>query len=127
MRHRVLYIEDNADSRRLMERIAELHGGLDLVTATTRPARASTRARASHARTPILLDLHLPDGSGDDVMRWLQEDPATAGHPGDRPHRRCDAQAAAASSPPPGRWPTSPSPLISRSCSRRWNWPWNAR
>jgi PAS domain S-box-containing protein len=79
LRHRVLYIEDNADSRRLMERIATLHGGLDLELATT-VREGIDRARASlpHA---ILLDLHLPDGSGDDVMVRLQEDPATRDTP----------------------------------------------
>jgi CheY-like chemotaxis protein len=79
LRHRVLYIEDNADSRRLMERIATIHGGLDLETATTvREGIDRARSSSPHA---ILLDLHLPDGSGDEVMVRLQEDPATRGTP----------------------------------------------
>jgi CheY-like chemotaxis protein len=79
LRHRVLYIEDNADSRRLMERIATLHGGLDLETATTmREGIDRARSTSPHA---ILLDLHLPDGSGDEVMVQLQEDPATRDTP----------------------------------------------
>jgi CheY-like chemotaxis protein len=78
-RHRVLYIEDNPDSRRLMERIAVLHGGLDLELATTvREGIDRARATSPHA---ILLDLHLPDGSGDDVMHSLQQDPLTRDTP----------------------------------------------
>jgi PAS domain S-box-containing protein len=79
LRHRVLYIEDNADSRRLMERIATLHGGLDLETATT-VHEGIDRARSTSPHA-ILLDLQLPDGSGDEVMVRLQEDPATRDTP----------------------------------------------
>ena len=73
-RHRVLYVEDNPDSRRLMERIAELHGSLDLVTATSvAEGIEAARAAPPHA---VLLDIHLPDGTGDEVMRWLHDDEA---------------------------------------------------
>jgi CheY-like chemotaxis protein len=79
LRRRILYIEDNADSRRLMERIATIHGGLDLETATSvREGIARARSTSPHA---ILLDLQLPDGSGDEVMVRLQEDPATRDTP----------------------------------------------
>jgi PAS domain S-box-containing protein len=78
-RHRVLYIEDNPDSRRLMERIVTLHGSLDLELATTgREGIDRARATSPHA---ILLDLHLPDAPGDEVMRSLQADPATRDTP----------------------------------------------
>jgi PAS domain S-box-containing protein len=79
LRHRILYIEDNADSRRLMERIATLHGGLDLETATT--MREGIDLARATSPAAILLDLHLPDGSGDEVMVQLQEDPATRDTP----------------------------------------------
>ncbi len=78
-RRRVLYVEDNEDSRALMERIAEMHGGLDLTTAPTAGAGLE-RARASNPEA-ILLDLHLPDGSGEDLMAALQDDPGTRGTP----------------------------------------------
>jgi PAS domain S-box-containing protein len=76
---RVLYIEDNLDSRRLMERIATLHGSLDLELAgSVREGLERARATLPHA---ILLDIHLPDGTGDEVMTGLQEDPATRDTP----------------------------------------------
>ena len=76
---RILYIEDNEQSRTLMERITEMHGGLELTTASTAgEGLATARATSPDA---ILLDLHLPDGSGDDVMASLQEDPTTRGTP----------------------------------------------
>ncbi len=78
-RRRVLYVEDNEDSRALMERIAEMHGGLDLTTAPTAGAGLE-RARTSSPEA-ILLDLHLPDGSGEDLMAALQDDPGTRGTP----------------------------------------------
>ncbi len=76
---RILYIEDNEQSRTLMERITELHGGLELTTASTAGEGLAT-ARATNPDA-ILLDLHLPDGSGDDVMTSLQADPSTRGTP----------------------------------------------
>jgi PAS domain S-box-containing protein len=76
---RILYIEDNEQSRTLMERITAAHGGLELTTASTAgEGLATARATSPDA---ILLDLHLPDGSGDDVMASLQEDPSTRGTP----------------------------------------------
>ncbi|MGZ4800124.1 MAG: PAS domain-containing hybrid sensor histidine kinase/response regulator [Acidimicrobiia bacterium] len=78
-RRRVLYIEDNAESRTLMERIADLHGGIDLTTAPT-AGEGLERARAINPDA-ILLDLHLPDGSGDEVVESLKRDPATRDTP----------------------------------------------
>jgi CheY-like chemotaxis protein len=76
---RILYIEDNEQSRTLMERITAAHGGLELTTASTAgEGLATARATSPDA---ILLDLHLPDGSGDDVMASLQRDPSTRGTP----------------------------------------------
>ncbi len=52
IRHKVLYIEDNPDSRRLMERIADLHGSLDLELAgSVREGIERARADAA-ARDP---------------------------------------------------------------------------
>jgi PAS domain S-box-containing protein len=78
-RRSVLYIEDNADSRTLMERIAELHGGIDLTTAPTAwEGLELARAKAPDA---VLLDLNLPDGSGDEVLASLKADPVTRAVP----------------------------------------------
>jgi PAS domain S-box-containing protein len=76
---RILYIEDNEQSRTLMERITAMHGGLELTTART----AGEGLAQALATSPdaILLDLHLPDGSGDEVMASLQEDPSTRDTP----------------------------------------------
>ena len=78
-RRRVLYIEDNPDSRTLMQRIAEMHGGIDLCTAST-VREGLDRARGA-ALDAILLDLNLPDGSGDEVLESLKADPATRAIP----------------------------------------------
>jgi PAS domain S-box-containing protein len=78
-RRSVLYIEDNPDSRTLMQRIAEMHGGIDLSTASTaRDGLAQARAGTHDA---ILLDLNLPDGSGDEVLAALKADPPTQAVP----------------------------------------------
>ncbi len=71
----VLYIEDNASNVRLMERVLQHRPGVALLHA------AHGRLGVDMARTRhpdlVLLDLHLPDISGDDVIRELWQDPAT--------------------------------------------------
>ena len=78
-RHKVLHIEDNLSNLKLVEKIfaqrsdvevvAALHGGLGLQLAH------------EHNPTLILLDLHLPDIGGEEVLRRLRDDPATAAIP----------------------------------------------
>ena len=72
-RARILYIEDNLSNLRLMERLfddAELlsamQGELGIVLAR------------QHRPDLVLLDLHLPDIPGEQVLRRLGADPATA-------------------------------------------------
>jgi PAS domain S-box-containing protein len=73
---RLLYIEDNTASRGLLEQLVAHRGGFDLVSAAT----VADGLRLARRIDPemILIDLHLPDGSGEDVLRELRADPATA-------------------------------------------------
>lgn len=69
----VLYIEDNWSNVRLMERILQLRPGVAFSHAATGEAGL---ARARDERPDvILLDLHLGDMSGEEVLRQLLEDP----------------------------------------------------
>ena len=71
----VLYVEDNPSNLRLVERILAHRGGVNLTT-TTNGGDAVELARQHHPDL-ILLDLHLPDIAGDQVLRRLQADPST--------------------------------------------------
>jgi PAS domain S-box-containing protein len=75
----VLYVEDNPSNLRLVQRLVERRGGIRLLSATT-----GATAIAMASRMPVdvvLLDLHLPDMSGMEVLRHLRADPATARTP----------------------------------------------
>ena len=70
----VLYIEDNQSNVRLMERVLERRPGVRLLHA---PNGADGLRLAKDANPDlILLDLHLPDMSGEDVLRQLWQDVA---------------------------------------------------
>jgi signal transduction histidine kinase/CheY-like chemotaxis protein len=71
----VLYVEDNRSNIRLLERLLGRRPGVRLLTALTGEA-ALDMVRSEHPDL-ILLDLHLPDMSGEDVLRRLWADPAT--------------------------------------------------
>ena len=71
----VLYIEDNPSNVRLVEKILALREQVTLIVATD-GASGVALARQHHP-TVILLDLHLPDTHGENVLRQLQDDPAT--------------------------------------------------
>ena len=75
----VLYIEDNISNRRLMERLLARRPGVRLVGAADGQAGLDF-ARAERPDL-ILLDLHLPDMPGDDVLRRLWEDARTRAIP----------------------------------------------
>jgi DNA-binding response OmpR family regulator len=76
MKDIVLYVEDNNDNIRLVERILRLRPDLDLIIATT----GEQGLRLAHSATPtlILLDRRLPDLLGDEVLRQLKTSAATA-------------------------------------------------
>jgi PAS domain S-box-containing protein len=75
----ILYIEDNPSNFKLVERVLSRRPEVELVTAMD-GATGLELARES-APDLILLDLHLPDIHGSEVMRRIQDDPATAATP----------------------------------------------
>ncbi|MGE3472574.1 MAG: ATP-binding protein [Vicinamibacterales bacterium] len=75
----VLYIEDNLANVTLVERITAFRPGLRLLVAMT--ARAGLELAQHHRPEVILLDLHLPDAHGQQVLRTLRTDPATRDTP----------------------------------------------
>jgi CheY-like chemotaxis protein len=76
---RLLYIEDNPASRRLVEQLVARRGGFELVAAGT-AAEGLELARLA-GTDAILLDLHLPDRPGEEVFAALRADPRTAAIP----------------------------------------------
>ena len=75
----VLYIEDTPANVELVARILDRMGGLKLLNAMR--AHAGLQLAATHRPDLILLDLHLADLDGDEVVRRLKADEATAGIP----------------------------------------------
>ena len=71
----VLYIEDNVDSFKLMERIFSHWPGVKLISAMQ--GRLGLDLARQHHPDLILLDLHLPDMSGLEVLQRLRADPST--------------------------------------------------
>ncbi|HWK08965.1 MAG TPA: response regulator, partial [Vicinamibacterales bacterium] len=71
----ILYIEDNRSNVRLLERLLGKRRAVTLLTA----ARGEDGLELAKRERPnlILLDLHLPDMSGEEVLRRLWSDPAT--------------------------------------------------
>ena len=71
----MLYIEDNPSNMALMKRIAETRQGVQLIGAPQ--ARLGLDLARVHRPDLILLDLHLPDMSGHEVLEQLRRDPGT--------------------------------------------------
>jgi PAS domain S-box-containing protein len=71
----VLYIEDNVSNVRLVERILARRSGVRLLVATTGLGGLQTALK--NPPDLILLDLHLGDISGEDVLRRLKQDART--------------------------------------------------
>jgi PAS domain S-box-containing protein len=75
----VLYIEDNLSNLQLVERVLNRRPGVRLISAM-RPQLGLDLA-AEHAPDLILLDLHLPDMPGQEVLRRLRAQARTANVP----------------------------------------------
>jgi signal transduction histidine kinase/ActR/RegA family two-component response regulator len=76
---KVLYIEDNLANLRLIERILEPMTDVELVTSIQ--GRLGLELAREHQPALVLLDLHLPDITGDEVLLRLRDDPLTASIP----------------------------------------------
>lgn len=76
---RVLYIEDTVANVRVIEGVLELRPGVQLLSAMF--GRLGVELAREHHPDLILLDLHLPDISGELVLAELQEDAETRGIP----------------------------------------------
>ncbi len=72
----LLYIEDNSSNRELMSNVLAIRPQWNLTHATT-GKEGLERARA-HPPTAILLDLHLPDIDGMDILHLLKSAPGTS-------------------------------------------------
>ena len=72
---RVLYVEDNPANARLMSRIVEQREGVALTLATH--GLLGLELALHDPPDLILLDLHLPDTGGEDVLRALRADRRT--------------------------------------------------
>lgn len=79
MTQTVLYIEDNKDNIRLIERLLSRRPNVRLLTAGT--GRDGVDAATTERPALILLDNRLPDATGASVLRELTADQATAGIP----------------------------------------------
>jgi CheY-like chemotaxis protein len=75
----ILYIEDNLANLQLVRGILAYRPSITLVSAMHGNLGLDLARR--HAPDLILLDLHLPDISGEEVFKLLKEDPATSAIP----------------------------------------------
>jgi CheY-like chemotaxis protein len=69
----VLYVEDNPSNVLLVERLLAQRPGVRLLTAAE--GRRGLALAREHRPDLILLDLHLPDMEGEDLLRMMREDP----------------------------------------------------
>jgi signal transduction histidine kinase/ActR/RegA family two-component response regulator len=74
--HSVLYIEDNLANVTLVQRIVAQRDGLSVISAMQ--GRLGLELAQDHLPILILLDLHLPDIGGEEVLEQLRRDPLTA-------------------------------------------------
>lgn len=71
----ILYIEDNLSNVQLMEEILARYPGVQLIEAMQ--GKLGLQMASIHAPDWILLDLHLPDMSGEEVLNALRQDQRT--------------------------------------------------
>jgi CheY-like chemotaxis protein len=74
-RHLVLYIEDNLANVTLAERVFAERGDIELMPVMQ--GRLGVDLARQHRPALILVDLHLPDIPGDEVLQQLRADPVT--------------------------------------------------
>lgn len=71
----LLYIEDNPSNMSLVEWILDREADVDVITATQ--GRRGLELAREQQPDLIVIDLHLPDMSGEDVLRYLQQSEAS--------------------------------------------------
>jgi CheY-like chemotaxis protein len=75
-RQTLLYIEDNLANLKLVQRVVAHRNDVDIIPAMQ--GRLGVDLAREHQPALILLDLHLPDIPGDQVLQQLRADPVTA-------------------------------------------------
>jgi len=75
-RQTLLYIEDNLANLKLVQRVVAHRNDIDIIPAMQ--GRIGVDLATEHQPALILLDLHLPDITGDQVLQELRANPATA-------------------------------------------------
>lgn len=78
-RHEILYIEDNLSNIRLIDRLLQRRGNVELIPAMQ--GRLGLTLAAERRPALILLDLHLPDMHGLDILREIRRNPTIASTP----------------------------------------------
>jgi len=79
LRGTILYVEDNPSNLRLVERVLAEQTALRFIPAMQ--GRLGLSLAREHRPDLILVDLHLPDISGEDVLREVKNDPLLARTP----------------------------------------------
>jgi signal transduction histidine kinase/ActR/RegA family two-component response regulator len=75
----LLYIEDNLDNLKLVQRILSRRPEVTIIPAIQ--GELGLQLAREHRPDMILLDLHLPDVSGEEILRRLVDEPETRGIP----------------------------------------------
>lgn len=75
----VLHIEDNLSNLSLIERVFAQRPGVEVIAAMQ--GRLGLELARKHQPALVLLDLHLPDMGGEQVLRQLRDDPVTSSIP----------------------------------------------
>ncbi|MBA3944781.1 MAG: response regulator [Herpetosiphonaceae bacterium] len=96
--HKLLYVEGNLANFRLIERVLSRRPVITLLPALQR--RLGLELANEHQPDLILLDVHLPDVSGEEMLRQLRANPVTCATPvvmlsADANLRRCEQLLAA--------------------------------
>jgi CheY-like chemotaxis protein len=78
-KHRILVVDDNRETTRLIKALLETKGGY-VVLEENDPTRAH-RAAQTFRPDVILLDIVMPEADGGDVAAQIQDDPALRGTP----------------------------------------------
>jgi PAS domain S-box-containing protein len=74
-RRRILYVEDNLSNLTLVEEILERYSGIELLS--TMQGTLGLELARQQQPDLVILDLHLPDISGIEVLKRLKSDPRT--------------------------------------------------